>query len=41
VTDLKAAGASPTVIRQCHTILSAVFTTAFNDQLTRAHPCRE
>jgi hypothetical protein len=40
-TDLKAAGASPTVIRQCHTILSAVFTTAFNDQLTRAHPCRE
>jgi hypothetical protein len=41
VTDLKAAGASPTVIRQCHTILSAVFTTAFNDQLTRLHPCGE
>jgi site-specific recombinase XerD len=40
VTDLKAAGASATVIRQCHTILSAVFTTAFNDQLTRLHPCR-
>jgi site-specific recombinase XerD len=40
VTDLKAAGASPTVIRQCHTILSAVFTTAFNDQITRLHPCR-
>ncbi|MHB8736951.1 MAG: tyrosine-type recombinase/integrase [Terriglobales bacterium] len=40
VSDLKAAGASPTVIRQCHTILSAVFTTAFNDQMTRLHPCR-
>jgi site-specific recombinase XerD len=40
VSDLKTAGASPTVIRQCYTILSAVFTTAFNDQLTRLHPCR-
>ncbi len=40
IADLKAAGASPTVIRQCHTILSAVFTTAFNDQITRLHPCR-
>ena len=40
VSELKAAGASATVIRQCHTILSAVFTTAFNDQLTRLHPCR-
>jgi site-specific recombinase XerD len=40
VADLKTAGASPTVIRQCHTILSAVFTTAFNDQITRLHPCR-
>ena len=40
VSDLKTAGASATVIRQCHTILSAVFTTAFNDQITRLHPCR-
>jgi integrase len=40
VSDLKAAGASPTVIRQCHTILSAVLTTAFDDQITRLHPCR-
>jgi len=40
ISELKAAGVSPTVIRQCHTILSAVFTTAFNDQLTRLHPCR-
>jgi site-specific recombinase XerD len=40
ISDLKASGASPTVIRQCHTILSAVFTTAFNDQITRLHPCR-
>ena len=40
VSGLKSGGASPTVIRQCHTILSAVFTTAFNDQITRLHPCR-
>jgi site-specific recombinase XerD len=40
VSGLKTAGASPTVIRQCHTILSAIFTTAFNDQITRLHPCR-
>jgi integrase len=40
VTDLKNAGVSPTVIRSCFAILSAVFTTAFNDQLTALHPCR-
>jgi hypothetical protein len=28
------------MIRQCHTILSAVFTTAFNDQISQLHPCR-
>ena len=31
---------SPTVIRSCFAILSAIFTTAFNDQLTALHPCR-
>jgi integrase len=40
VADLKRDGHSPTVIRQAHTILSAAFTTAFNDQLTALHPCR-
>jgi len=40
VSDLKNAGVSPTVIRSCFAILSAIFTTAFNDQLTQLHPCR-
>ena len=40
VTELHAAGTSPTVIRSCFAILSAIFTTAFNDQLTALHPCR-
>lgn len=40
VVDLKTNGVSPAVIRQCHTILSAIFTTALNDQLIQMHPCR-
>jgi integrase len=40
VTEMKNAGVSPTVIRSCFAILSAIFTTAFNDQLTALHPCR-
>ena len=40
VADLKRAGASPTVIRSCFAILSAIFTTALNDQVTQLHPCR-
>lgn len=40
VVDLKTGGVSPAVIRQCHTILSAIFTTALNDQLIQLHPCR-
>jgi integrase len=40
VADLKRTGASPTVIRSCFAILSAVFTTALNDQVTQLHPCR-
>ena len=39
VTDMKNAGVSPAVIRSCFAILSAIFTTAFNDQLTALHPC--
>ena len=38
VTDLKNAGVSPTVIRSCFAILSAIFTTAFNDQITAPAP---
>lgn len=40
VTELQQDGASPHVIRSCFAILSAIFTTAFNDQLTHLHPCR-
>ncbi len=40
VADLKRSGASPTVIRSCFAILSAIFTTALNDQVTQLHPCR-
>ncbi len=40
VTELKTNGASPHVIKSCFAILSAIFSTAFNDQLTHLHPCR-
>jgi site-specific recombinase XerC len=40
VTKLKSDGVSPTVIRYCKTVLSAIFTTALNDQVTQLHPCR-
>jgi integrase len=40
VLALKNQGCTPSVIRQCHTILSATFTTALNDQLITLHPCR-
>jgi integrase len=40
VTELQEAGVSPAVIRSSFAVLSAIFTTAFNDQLTQLHPCR-
>lgn len=40
VADLKRADTSATVIRSCFAILSGIFTTAFNDQITHVHPCR-
>ena len=40
VADLKGGGTSPSVIKSCFAILSAIFTTAFNDQITHTHPCR-
>lgn len=39
VTSLRSAGVNPPTIRYCMTVLSAIFTTAFNDQITAFHPC--
>jgi integrase len=40
VTKLQAGGMSPSTIRLNKTILSAIFTTALNDQVTFLHPCK-
>ncbi|MGP7998937.1 MAG: tyrosine-type recombinase/integrase [Streptosporangiaceae bacterium] len=40
VTHLTQTGVSPTNIRTLKSILSAVFTTALNDQVTYLHPCK-
>lgn len=40
INHLKGSDISPSVIRYCLTILSAIFTTALNDQITQLHPCR-
>jgi site-specific recombinase XerD len=40
VTHLTQAGVSATNIRTLKSILSAVFTTALNDQVTFLHPCK-
>jgi integrase len=40
VTRLGRLGARPPTIRQCMTVLSAIFTTALNDQVTFLHPCK-
>jgi integrase len=40
VTKLVADGMSPATIRLNKSILSAVFTTALNDQVTVLHPCK-
>jgi integrase len=39
VAKLQAAGVKPPTIRYAMTVLSAIFTTAFNDQITFLHPC--
>ncbi len=39
LTTLKDAGVKPATIKYCLSVLSAVFTTAFNDQITTLHPC--
>ena len=40
VTHLTQTGVSPASIRTLKSILSAVFTTALNDQVTFLHPCK-
>lgn len=40
VTERAASGLSPASIRHNKIVLSAVFTTALNDQVTLLHPCR-
>lgn len=40
VTDQIDRGRSPSVIDKSMTVLSAIFTTALNDQVTFLHPCR-
>ena len=39
VTSLKDAGVKPATIKYCLSVLSAIFTTAFHDQITTLHPC--
>jgi hypothetical protein len=40
VTELAAAGVTPATIKNLKAILSAIFTTALNDQVTLLHPCK-
>jgi integrase len=40
VTALTAEGMTPATLRSNKSILSAIFTTALNDQVTTQHPCR-
>jgi integrase len=39
VATLQTSGVKPPTIRYAMTVLSAIFTTAFNDQITFVHPC--
>jgi integrase len=40
MTELSATGITPATIKNLKAILSAIFTTALNDQVTFLHPCR-
>ncbi len=40
VAGLKHGGVKPPTIRYCFIVLSAIFTTALNDQVTFLHPCK-
>jgi integrase len=39
IASLKDAGVKPATIKHCLAVLSAIFTTAFNDQITMLNPC--
>jgi integrase len=39
LTSLKEAGVKPATVKHCLAVLSAIFTTAFNDQITTLNPC--
>jgi integrase len=39
VASLTAAGVKPATVKHCLAVLSAIFTTAFNDQITTLNPC--
>ena len=39
LTTLKDQGVKPATVKYCLSVLSAIFTTAFNDQITTIHPC--
>ncbi|MBV9164386.1 MAG: tyrosine-type recombinase/integrase family protein, partial [Pseudonocardiales bacterium] len=40
IAKLKANGVSPAMIQHIKVVLSAIFTTALNDQVTFLHPCK-
>jgi integrase len=40
VTKLRNQGVTAPVIKYCMVVLSAIFTTALNDQVTYLHPCK-
>lgn len=40
VNKLAAEGVNPPAIKYCMVVLSAIFTTALNDQVTFLHPCK-
>lgn len=40
VATLQTNGVTPVTIKSIKIVLSAIFTTAFNDQVTFVHPCK-
>jgi integrase len=40
ITKASGEGVKPATIKYCLSILSAIFTTALNDQITTLHPCK-
>jgi integrase len=40
ITKASSQGVKPATIKYCLSVLSAIFTTALNDQITTLHPCK-